>query len=70
MRIIGVTVNDGIVNNPYLFADATGGGLSLHGLCGVRIRIETNQDIKSTLTGDFTISGLLTPLPAGMPSNS
>ena len=60
----------GIINNPYLFADSVGGGISMHGLCGVRIRIETNQDIKSTLTGDFTISGLLTPLPVGMPNNS
>ena len=58
------------VNNPYLFVDASGGGLSLHGLAAARIRIDTDEDDSSILTGDFTIYGLLVPLPDTMPDNT
>ena len=59
-----------IINNPYLFADTVGGGLSLHGLVAARVRIETNEDDDSVLDGDFSLFGLLTPLPDIMPANS
>ena len=59
-----------VISNPYLFVDGTGGGLSLHGLAAARIRIETQEDDDSILSGDFKILGLLTPLAEGMPNNS
>ena len=59
-----------VVANPHLFVDAIGGGLSMHGLCGARVRIETNEDNQSVLDGDFTIIGLITPLPAAMSNNT
>ena len=58
------------ISNPYLFADGTGGGISLHGVSAVRIRIETQSDDDSLLKGDFRIHGLITPLAPTMPGNS
>ena len=58
------------VNNPYLFVDASGGGLSLHGLAAARIRIDTDEDDDDVLMGDFTVYGLLVPLPDTMPDNT
>ena len=64
-------VNGGdTISNPYLFSDTVGGGLSLHGLAGIRVRIETGEDDDSVLRGDFTVVGLITPLLVGMPNNS
>ena len=58
------------IGNPYLFNDAQGNGVSLSGLVAARIRIETNQDVHQSLSGDFDISGLLVPLLESMPNNS
>ena len=57
------------VTNPHLFVDGNGGGVSLHGLAAVRIRIDTNEDDDSVLNGDFLVHGLLTPLHSQMPYN-
>ena len=56
--------------NPYLFSDGTGGGISLHGLAAVRIRIEVQSDDDISLSGNFKVHGLMVPLPDGMPNNS
>ena len=59
------------VNNPHLFVDGSGGGLSLHGLAAARIRIDTDEDdYDGALRGDFTVYGLLVPLPDDMPNNT
>ena len=55
--------------NPYLFNTGAGDGTSQHGLAVARIRIETQQDIQTALTGSFDIFGLLVPLPQGMANN-
>ena len=59
----------GGIGHPWLFNDKFGGGTSQHGLVVARIRIETQEDIQNTLTGDFDIVGLMTPLATGMPNN-
>jgi len=63
------TYGDGTHGNPYLFSSATGDGVSTHGLAAVRIRIESQQDIQTNLTGSFAIVGLLVPLAPGVPNN-
>ncbi len=63
------TYGDGTSGNPYLFSKPAGDGVSPHGLATARIRIETQQDIQTTLTGNFAVTGLLVELPPGMPTN-
>lgn len=63
------TYGDGTHGNPYLFSHAEGDGVSPHGLVSARIRIDTDQDNKTTLTADFSVTGLLVALPEGMPRN-
>lgn len=65
------TYGTGTVGNPSIFNNRHGDGTSQHGLVVARIRIETQEDIQSTLTGDFDIEGgLLIPLPDGMDANT
>ena len=64
--------NNGVIqiNNPNLFVDGSGGGVSLHGLAAARVRIDTNEDDSSVLTGDFTVYGLMVQMPDNMPFNT
>lgn len=65
------TYGDGVVGNPSIFNDRNGDGTSQHGLVVARIRIETQEDIQATLTGNFMIQGgLMVPLPDGMSANT
>jgi len=68
-KIIDTYGNGGVFGHPFLFNNGAGDGTSQHGLVAARIRIETQEDIQSTLTGNFDIHGLLVPLPDGMASN-
>ena len=58
-----------VYGHPYLFNTGEGDGTSQHGLVVGRIRIETQEDIQTALTGSFDIYGLLVPLPPGMRNN-
>ena len=68
-KILDTYGNGGIYGHPYLFNTGAGDGTSQHGLVVARIRIETQQDIQTALTGSFDIYGLLVPLPPGMKNN-
>ena len=68
-KIIDTYGNGGAFGHPYLFNTGAGDGTSQHGLVAARIRIETQQDIQTALTGSFDIFGLLVPLPPGMENN-
>ena len=68
-KIIDTYGNGGVYGHPYLFNTGSGDGTSQHGLVVARIRIETQQDIQTALTGSFDIFGLLVPLPPGMENN-
>lgn len=52
------------VGNPYLFKTEWGDGISLSGICGARVRIETNQDLTSNLQIEGLVTGILCPLPS------
>ena len=68
----GSAIYEGVMTefgHPYLFNTGEGDGTSQHGLVVARIRIETQQDIQTALTGSFDIYGLLVPLPPGMKNN-
>lgn len=56
--------------NPFLFNDGFGDGISFHGLAMSRIRIETQEDIKDALSGEFDINGLLVQIPSSLNNNS
>ena len=68
-KIIDTYGNGGSYGHPYLFNTGSGDGTSQHGLVVARIRIETQKDIQTALTGSFDIYGLLVPLPSGMKNN-
>jgi len=68
-NFVSDTYGDGFRGNPYLFSKPKGEGVSPAGTVASRIRIETQEDILSTLTADFSVTGLLVPLPAGMSLN-
>jgi len=69
-KIIDTYGNGGVFGHPFLFNNGAGDGTSQHGLVAARVRIETQQDIQTTLTGSFDIRGLLVPLPDGMVNNA
>ena len=70
-KIIDTYGNGGKFGHPFLYNDGEGAGTSQHGLVAARIRIESQQDIQTTLTGDFDIyGGLMVPLPDGMSANA
>ena len=69
-KILDTYGNGGIYGHPYLFNTGAGDGTSQHGLVVARIRIETQEDIQTALTGSFDIYGLLVPLPPGMENNA
>jgi len=58
------------IGNPYLFSHGAGDGVSPHGLATARIRIDSQEDTQTVLTGDFAVTGLITPLATGMSRNN
>ena len=68
-KVIDTYGNGGVFGNPFLFNNGSGDGTSQHGLVAARVRIESQEDIQATLTGNFDIHGLLVPLPDGMAAN-
>ena len=60
----------GNTGHPHLFNNKDGDGVSMSGLVAARVRIQTDQDIHTALSGEFDISGMLVPIPDAMPTNS
>ena len=60
----------GAVGHPHLFNNINGDGVALSGIAAARIRIDTDQDNRTALSGEFDITGLLVPLLERMPNNS
>lgn len=60
----------GQTGHPHLFNSRNGDGVSMSGLAAARVRIQTDQDIHTALSGEFDISGMLVPIPDAMPANS
>ena len=52
--------------SPYLFNSANGDGTSGHGIAAVRVRVDTDDDNVSVLSGSFDISAMLCELPQGI----
>ena len=68
-KIIDTYGNGTTLGHPFLFNTPAGDGTSQHGLVAARVRIDSDDDVQTVLTGSFDVHGLLVPLPAGMSNN-